>query len=370
MPPLTNSPSCYPRYHLLDPLRGVAIGCVLAAHFTAPCGASSSFHDLVIPATRHGYLGVALFFVISGYCIAGAAARAQESARPASLFLRHRFRRIFPPYWWSILLAVVLALGTIFAGGKTWASIFPLDLREWLLNAVLLQGPFGAGDVQSVYWSLTIELQFYLVMAGLLLAPVRTDWLVAGLAVATGLLRPIPWLHLSGTVIDHWGQFSAGMACFYWLYNDRGSRRAGVAMLLATSLSAIVASYTNPNPFLWPGSITHPFIDALAVALAIFLIAIHGSDERLCRWPGAALLGWAGTISYSLYLTHGLVGVRVMNVGMRLTGLNGLWWPIFCAAALALTLAAGIVFFRYCERPWMNFPTKNGNESPRSNHQS
>ena len=203
---MSSSPSRYPRYHLLDPLRGVAIGCVLASHFTAPGVAASTFHDLVVPTTRHGYLGVALFFVISGYCIAGAAA----------------------------------------------------------------------------------------------------------------------------------------------------------VMLLATGLSAMVAGYTNPDPFAWTGSLPRPLIDALAVGAALLLITIHGADEKLCRWPAVALLGWVGTISYSLYLTHSLVGVRVMNVGMRLTGLNGLWWPVFCLAALVVSLAAGVVFFRYCEKPWMNFPSAEG----------
>ena len=339
----------------------MAICCVLAAHFTIPGTATSSFHDLVVSATRHGYIGVALFFVISGYCIAGAAARAMQSVRPASQFLRHRFRRIFPPYWWSIVLTVMLALGTIFLGGKSWSSIFPIDVRGWLLNFALLQGPFGVGDIQSVYWSLTIELQFYLVVGCLLLVPVRTDWMVAWFAVATGILRPFPSIHLAGTFIDHWGQFSAGMACFYWLYNSLGSRRSAALMLLATSISAIAAGFINPDPFEWPGSLPRPLIDGLAVALAVFLIAIHRSDERICRWPTVALLGWAGTISYSLYLTHNLVGVRVMNIGMRLTGLNGLWWIVFCAAALAATLAAGIVFFRYCEKPWMSSPPEARN---------
>lgn len=350
---MSPSSSRFPRYELLDPLRGVAIGCVLAAHFTAPGIAASMFRDLVVPATRHGYLGVALFFVISGYCIAGAAARATESVRPASVFLRQRFRRIFPPYWWSIFLAVALAAGTIFVGGKSWASIFPLDLRGWLLNVLLLQGPFAVGDVQAVYWSLTIELQFYLFVGCLLMMPIRTDWLVAGVAILTGLLRPLPFLNLDGTAMAHWGQFSAGMACFYWLHNSRGSRSAAVVMLLATALSAAVAMSTNPDPFEWPGSIPRPIIDALAISVAVFLIAIHGSDKIICRWPGMAWLGWAGTISYSLYLTHSLIGVRVMNIGMRLTGLNGLWWLVFCVAALVASFAAGLVFFRLCEAPWI-----------------
>lgn len=57
---MTPAASRYPRYHLLDPLRGVAIGCVLAAHFTSPGVAASMFHDLVVPATRHGYIGMRL----------------------------------------------------------------------------------------------------------------------------------------------------------------------------------------------------------------------------------------------------------------------------------------------------------------------
>lgn len=352
-PIMSSAASRCPRYHLLDPLRGVAIGCVLASHFTAPGVASSMFHDLVVPATRHGYVGVALFFVISGYCIAGAAERAGESVRPAAVFLRHRFRRIFPPYWWSILLAVALALGTVFLGGRTWESIFPLNLRDWLLNIILLQGPFGAGDIQTVYWSLTIELQFYLVVGCLLLAPVRIEWLVAWIGIVSGLLRPFPAINLDGTFLAHWGQFSAGMACFYWLYNARSSRRAAVVMLLATALSAAVAVYTNPNPFQWPGSFPRPLIDALAIAVSVFLIALYGSDEKICRWRAVTWLAWAGTISYSLYLTHNLVGGRVMNIGTRLTGLEGWWWLVFCIAALAVSLGVGVVFFHLCEKPWL-----------------
>ncbi len=358
---MTRIPSPYPRYHLLDPLRGVAIGCVLISHFTTPGVASSMLHDLVVPATRHGYIGVALFFVISGYCIAGAAARAGESLHPASMFLRHRFRRIFPPYWWSILLAVALALGTVFIGGRTWKSIFPLDLRDWLLNIILLQGPFGAGDIQTVYWSLTIELQFYLLIGCLLLVPIRPEWLAAAIAIVSGFLRPFPTLNLDGNVLAHWGQFSAGMACFYWLYNFRGSRWAAVILLLATTLSAAVAVFTNPDPFVWQGSFPRPLIDLLAIVVALALTAMHGSDETMSRWPAVVLLGWAGTISYSLYLTHNLVGLRVMNLGFRLTGLAGWWWPVFCVAALAVTLAVGVAFFHLCEKPWMNSPSGNRN---------
>jgi peptidoglycan/LPS O-acetylase OafA/YrhL len=353
---MSASPSRYPRYHLLDPLRGVAICCVMMTHFTVPGDAGSTFRDAVFPVSKHGYLGVALFFLISGYCIAGAAARAAESPGSASRFLFHRFRRIFPPYWWSILLAVALALGTICVGGKTWVSIFPLDLRDWLLNAVLLQGPFGAGDIQLVYWSLTIEIQFYLVVGLILLLPWRIEWMVAFLAVASGLWRLFPSLPTSGTFIAHWGQFSAGMACFYWLYNGHRSRRAATLILLATAVSAALAEFVNPLPYLWWDSLSRPLVDALAVAGAVLLIALHGADERLCRQPVLAWLGWLGMISYSLYLTHNIVGVRVINIGMRLTGLQGLWWLAFLIAAFAFSLAAGILFFRFCEKPWMTFP--------------
>lgn len=352
----------HPRYRLLDPLRGVAICAVMITHFTTVGGPSSTFFHAVAPVTRHwGYLGVALFFLVSGYCIAGAADRARESVRPAFLFFRHRCRRIFPPYWWSIGLAVGLAAGTIIIGGKTWISIFPLDVRGWLLNLILLQGPFSVGDIQTVYWALTIELQFYLVVAGLLLVSSRTEWAVVGLTFVTAILRAMPSVQLDGTFCAYWGQFSAGMACFYWIYNQGKGRQAALLILLATGLTSLVAAISNPEPFEWSGSLSRPLVDGLAVVGAIILIAVHGMDEKLCRLRVLAALSWLGMISYSLYLTHIFIGGRVLNVGMRLTELRGLWWLFFSLAAVPASIAVGVVFFRYCEKPWMgSFARKRG----------
>jgi peptidoglycan/LPS O-acetylase OafA/YrhL len=71
--------------------------------------------------------------------------------------------------------------------------------------------------------------------------------------------------------------------------------------------------------------------------------------SRWARWPAAL-----GVISYTLYLTHIPIGTRVFNLGERLTGTQGLWWLFYAGMAFVVALGAGIVFFRYCESPWLN----------------
>ena len=103
------------RFELLDALRGIAILAVMLLHF-AERGVDSGdqlIYARVWPVLQHGYLGVQLFFVISGYCITAALYNAIERMNSFQYFLVRRLRRIFPPYWASMVLVVVLGFITI-----------------------------------------------------------------------------------------------------------------------------------------------------------------------------------------------------------------------------------------------------------------
>jgi len=113
----------------------------------------------------HGYLGVQIFFVISGYCITAVCRSTSPGKRSVLEFLRRRVRRIYPPYWASIVLVVLLGMATVLLMGRTWQSVFPLTAADWMLSSLLLRGPFGAPATSFVYWMLSIIIQFYLVMA-------------------------------------------------------------------------------------------------------------------------------------------------------------------------------------------------------------
>src|SRR4249919_3000902 len=95
------------RYRLLEPLRGLAALWVFAHHFAPSDAWKRAFPRLQVLA-EIGDLGVPMFFVISGYCIAAAARTSIQYDQSTRYFLYRRVRRIYPPYWFSILLVVAL----------------------------------------------------------------------------------------------------------------------------------------------------------------------------------------------------------------------------------------------------------------------
>jgi peptidoglycan/LPS O-acetylase OafA/YrhL len=91
----------------LDAARGLAALAVVAFHMRL----SDSFQEslpTIYAIAKHGYLGVPLFFVISGFCLAASAASSRRNNESALSFLKRRFRRIYPPLWCSILVVAAL----------------------------------------------------------------------------------------------------------------------------------------------------------------------------------------------------------------------------------------------------------------------
>ena len=347
------------RYELLDAMRGIAILLVMFLHFSERGVESGDqvVHSRVWPVLQHGYLGVQLFFVISGYCIMAAVSTASLKTSSLALFTVRRLRRIFPPYWASLVLVVVAGLATRFLLKTPWETIFPLSAWEWLANVFLMQGPLQAQDANLVYWSLSIELQFYVVMAtGLLLTPKMAEvWLM--LTAATSAILSITHaVPLTGWVLNYWAEFECGIAAYFWI--TRSARLPWTPwLLMAAACLEMLCSFAEHTTLVMSNGRYIPGI-RIAVCLAVMcmMILVYHLDARLCQKKPFRVLMGIGTISYSLYLTHVPVGTRVFNLGQRFTGLSGLWWLLYFGLSLVASAIVGMLFFRTCERPWMNAP--------------
>ena len=92
-------------YRLLDAFRGVAALWVILLHTRLP-----TTPEPLASICSSGHLGVPIFFVISGYCIAHAAVRSQDAPQPILKFALARIRRIYPPYLLTALAAMALSL--------------------------------------------------------------------------------------------------------------------------------------------------------------------------------------------------------------------------------------------------------------------
>lgn len=316
-----------PRVAVVDGLRGLASFAVCWYHLVYANGAFAG--GGIVAATlrdsaRNAWTGVEVFFVISGFVIPLALYRACYTARSYRSFMFKRIVRLDPPYLVSVLLCVVL--------WYVWAVVpqfhgpaFTLTVSGLLLHLGYLNAFFHQGWLNPVYWTLAIELQYYLGMGLIFGALVSSRWIVrfacfAGLGVAAFLV-PNPSL-----VFHYLFVFMLGLATFQY--------RAGILSLgpylLTVAAVALGADLT-----------LGPMVAGVAVATA-GAIAFVRRDFRI--------LGFLGAISYSLYLVHVPVGERVLDLGLAHVH-SGLARCTLLAISLIASLGAATLLYRYVERP-------------------
>jgi len=369
-----------PRYRSLDLWRGVACLMVVVYH-AALCvpGADRGATAGVYALLNLGYLGVPLFFVISGYCIAATSDAHRRSNRPGGEFVRRRVRRIYPPFWIALAGLAALLIGSRAVGWDVFrwrplrlAELSTLAPFNWLGNLTLTEtwlhhvvgGERSFANV--VTWSLCYEEQFYLICF-LMLLLARRHFFRALAAITAGVT--IVWLALaacgregcvSGTFVDFgWWQFVCGAGVYWRLNHVRSASLArvldGITMVVAAGLlglfGLLAARDTGPDSYLatpWLGL-------AVALTFAVALVWLRPLDHWMTARRGGALLCGVGTFSYSMYLIHMPVCKLVYAGLFRL----GCWTP---ARALVLTIPATAVasvltgwgFYRLVERRFLN----------------
>lgn len=303
---------------IVEILRGLAALSVAWFHITA-----TSHSSILRASGSYAWLGVDVFFVISGFVIPYALIRQAYVIGRFPQFLARRLVRLEPPYLASI--ALCLALGWL----STKAPGFqgpPFHMDGWEVAAHFLYliplTPYHW--INIVYWSLAYEFVFYL-SAGLL-----WPWLVKRnllFTLALFLLAAGGLQLITGHVPDRLFLFLFGIAAArYFVGIDK------LPMFLVGLACAAVATGILSTP-------------ASAIAgLATALVVVFAKPPRL------RLLSGLGAISYSLYLLHVPIGGRVMNLGMRVSHAP-LYETALAVGALALSLLCAVIFWKMVEMP-------------------
>jgi peptidoglycan/LPS O-acetylase OafA/YrhL len=354
----------------LDLWRGVACLFVVVYHSTIQHLVSTPLETpansglaIAIRLTHHLWIGVPMFFVISGYCIAATGDATRLRGNSAKTYFSRRIRRIFPPYWaavlgfivFSVLVDVLLSPGLLSTG--PWAQFRPwwFDGSQWLGNLTLTETwrhhVFGSsrGHFVGQSWTLCYEEQFYLVMGCVLLAARRRFFL--GIVVAS-LLSLGAWLiarwvnvAIDGFFFDgKWFQFAAGVAVYYWINYAMPIERLCLAGGLAFGTAASLAGW----------SITGSGGSA-AFLFAWILLALRRWDVEICAARILRPLFFCGTICYSLYLVHEPL-VRALSRLLLKYGLKGDVLTLFVTipASVAVSVVAGWCFYNLVERRFLN----------------
>lgn len=364
------------RYAMLDVWRGVACLMVVVFHATYYARLNPAGEGIAawaIGATARGWMGVPIFFVISGYCISAAAESVRGSRQSVGAYFQRRLRRIFPPYWVTLAgtLVLVVAVDARFPGFFTddpngIAGPSGLTVWQWLGNATLSEGwrrHFVADRSQYFLghaWTLGYEEQFYAVTGALLLLPRR--WFFGGAAAVTGLTlglflakRAGAEFPIDGFFLDgRWLLFAAGMLVYYRA-NWAGPRMRWVTLLplvggIAWAAHAPWTLATAKSNF-WQ----ELFVSS---AFALLITLIQPFDAQFARLPALRPLGFLGRMCFSLYLVH-LPVVKAASHLALLAGLTSDWAVLLISVPVCVGLAVGAawVFHRHVERRFLNPPT-------------
>jgi peptidoglycan/LPS O-acetylase OafA/YrhL len=330
-----------PRLAALDGLRLLAALAVLGYHYTSFgrefWGLGSNPFPRLSSVFGYGWLGVNLFFLISGFVIC-----MSSWGRGLGDFFTSRVTRLFPTYWFAILLSTaVLALG--------YGPLRKIRMSQLLANFTMMQEPLGVADVDGSYWTLWRELLFYLIFAVVVWRGVTYRrvvafcalWTVASMVVATeqdSLLGTVVDAHFSmyfiaGTAMNLMHRFGPTLLlwglviCSWALALHKLGQHGEHTFYLNFERGEV-------NWWVAAGLVTLFFLVILAIALG-FLDRVRG------RW-----LSVAGALTYPLYLLHQSIGYAVIGAFGRVVDRH-----VLLAGLGAGMLVLAWLTHRFVERP-------------------
>ncbi|MEV5783667.1 MULTISPECIES: acyltransferase family protein [Streptomyces] len=322
------------RLYALDALRVVAALSVLLFHFTGVDAATKAnwganpkdLFPWLFPVTSYGSYGVQLFFIISGFVICLSA-----WDRTPGQFVQARFLRLFPAYWFSVVVAFLVWRG-LPDGARKAPSI-----SDSLTDLTMFQVPLSARHLVGAYWTLWVELTFYLVFLVVLwkgLDYIRVSvfcwlWLLASILVQQD---DVPLLGIFAQPLNT-ALFVSGIA-MYLMYRFGPDLKLwgllGASWLVMQSDLVQHADHLRHDK----GMDRDPYI-ALALVTVFYLLVLAVALHRLDR-IGWKWLATAGALVYPLYLLHEELGWAMIRT---LYGHVGAWATLGITTVLLLVLS-------------------------------
>jgi peptidoglycan/LPS O-acetylase OafA/YrhL len=309
----------------IEGLRAIAVVAVVSLHMVRVGSGSTAGWAAC------GARGVDLFFAISGFCLTYPFLRTWRARATVDIsfsqFLARRIGRIGPPYWVALFLFALMSLTPM---GLPTASTHPGSasaLRELGLDAVFLTNRAPVFD--SSFWTLGIEMRWYLLFPLLLRLYVRSRLAFVGVGAACYVL----YFFTPYSVADAGTLpcFMLGMVAADLIARRHPAIRYALPIALVTIFAAAWQQAHDDS-----SDLANPLWHAAA-----FFAVLTAGDERVARVLRFGPLAFVGVASYSVYLVHEPI--------LESLALAGIPAPL----AAILSIASGVAFYECVERPML-----------------
>lgn len=310
----------------LDGLRAISCVLVLFHHSHVVPGWPTS---LTWSTWFQGWIGVDVFFVLSGFLITSLLVEEEEKYGRIHLlnfYIRREFR-IVPAYYVAI---AIYGLFTLSAMGAQFASEFHSQVVPWLLYLGKSSGSAGETGLLDHAWSLRIEQRFYLVWP-ILFFFVTKSKPKRLILLAVAFIALLPWTGSSIAIQhmrDYYGLLEGCVVALLMKHSinspflDRKFKQIPTAFFLIPVAAAFATIYLNST-----------FVILFSFTIALFIYSLGMRDSPVKKALGWGPLVWLGQRSYSFYLLHMVV--------LRL--LIGFFPPANLLASVLIILVAGAV---------------------------
>lgn len=274
---------------------------------------------------QYGYLGVDLFFIISGFVIALSA-----EGRSAIQFVISRTARLYPIFW---VCVSITSIALLFGGYWIHSTV---TFSRYLAGLTMIPGVFGEQAVDGSYWSLGIELRFYFCIFILILLQAfkRIEVLTrisTGILCITALLLPLP--------LNWYANFLAGIV-FYKIYKEgfNWKRLLNILILLPINIYFVISQIAD----LEAGYKVefNPWI--ISLHICIFYLLFLGIALKRIKFANSASLTVAGLLTYPVYLLHQQIGQILFKIA------ESVQIPLFLSFTGIVIIIFGLSYTVHC----------------------
>ncbi|CAG5071620.1 hypothetical protein DYBT9623_03613 [Dyadobacter sp. CECT 9623] len=345
--PISESHAAPARHKELDALRGLAAISIVIFHFTI-----NNSGKLLGWEFSYGVTAVDIFFMISGFVIF----QSIGNIKNWQDFVVKRFARLYPAFWYCMLITAFVAV---------LMEPHAVNPSRILANATMAAAYFGMEDLDGSYWTLLVELIFYLWILAIFVSN-RLNFIEQIGAVCVLLIvvfhamRPFypefyQFLIRKVQLLNHFPLFFSGIL-FYQIKCGRHILR-NIILLLPTLLASFYLHDKGGTSQYHISFIGHCI--AITLFHAVFVLFIFGKLKFLAVKPLLML----GNISYCLYLIHQYVGLQIIT---KLTADFGVNIYLAIIFTITLCICTATLITRYIEIPGYHL-IKNWYSSLRGN---